>query len=159
VSHDDPDEPVVLVYGDLDIATTPTLATCLSTLLRSDTPCRGLVVDLSASAFVDVGGATLLLNAHRCASDRGTALCLRGCSTQLVRLLHVIHILDVVALVPAQRTCNTVVGEALGNSAQMLLPSGYGITPQREDRAATTCSPRPRRAAGSTGRACGGEHG
>ncbi len=158
VCHEDPDEAVIYVCGDLDIATTPVLATCLSNLIDGDTGCRALVVDLSGAPFVDVGGANLLLDAHWRATDRRAALCLRGCSAQLVRLLHVIRILDVVAVVPVQRTCSTVVG-ALGNRAHMDLPSGNGVTPQREDIAATTCRPRPRRARGSTGRGCGGGHG
>jgi hypothetical protein len=71
---------------------------------------------------------------------------------------HLFHILDVVDVVPVQRTCSTVVGTR-GNRAHTDLPSGNGVTPQREDTAAITCSPRPRRARGSIGRGCGGGHG
>jgi anti-anti-sigma factor len=118
VCHEEPDETVICVCGDLDIATTPALATCLSNLLDGDTPCRALVVDLSAASFVDVGGANLLLDAHQRLTKRSAAMDLRGCSAQLVRLLHVIRILEVVDVVPVQRTCSTVVGEPLGNRAR-----------------------------------------
>ena len=64
-----------------------------------------------------------------------------------------------VDMVPAQRACSTARGDAPGSSAHTDLPSGIGVTPHRDDTAATTCNPRPRRLLGLTGRGCGGGHG
>jgi anti-anti-sigma factor len=128
VCREDPDEALIYVCGDLDIATTPVLAACLSNLLDGDTACRALVVDLSGGSFVDVGGANLLLDAHWRATDRRAALCLRGCSAQLVRLLQLTHILDVVDVVPVQRTCSTAVG-ALGHRPIWICRRGMGSRP------------------------------
>jgi anti-anti-sigma factor len=159
VWHGDPGEAVIYVCGELDIATTPVLDTCLSNLLDIDTGCRALVVDLSAAPFVDVSAANILVDAHRRATDRGVTLSLTGCSAQLVRLLHVIHVLDVINIMPTQRTCSTARGDNPGSSAQTDLPSGNGVTPHRNDTAATTCNPRPRRLLGSIGRGRSGGHG
>jgi anti-sigma B factor antagonist len=142
VRHEDPGETVVFVRGELDIATTPELYACLSTLLDADTPCPVLVVDLAAAPFVDIRGVNVLLDAHRRAADRGVVLSLAGCRAQLVRVLHVVQMLDVMDLIPVQRACSTVVDACLGNSAHTALPSGNGVTPQQDDTAATTCRPR-----------------
>ena len=159
VCHEDPGEVVIYVRGELDLATAPVLGTCLLNVLDADLPCRALAVDLSAAPFVDVNGANVLLDAHRRATDRGVALSLNGCSAQLVRLLHVIDVLDMFDVVPAQRACSTARGDAPGSSAHTDLPSGIGVTPHRDDTAATTCNPRPRRLLGLTGRGRGGGHG
>jgi len=86
----------------------------------------------------DISGANVLLNAHRPVTDRGVALSLAGCHAQLVRLLHVIHIVHVRDVIGVQRAGSTVVCDILGNSAHTDLPSGNGVTPQRDDTAATT---------------------
>ena len=65
VCHEDLGEVVIYVVGELDIATTPVLRTCLSDLLDADTSWSTLEVELSAAPFVDVNGARLLLDAHR----------------------------------------------------------------------------------------------
>jgi anti-anti-sigma factor len=158
VCHEDPGEAVIYVCGELDLATSPVLRACLSNLFAADT-LRTLVVDLSAAPFVDVGAANLLLDAHRRATERGASLSLTGCNAQLVRLLHLIHVLDMIETIPAQRECSAARGDTPGSSAHTDLPSWNGVTPHRDDTAATACSPRPRRLLGSSGCGCGGGHG
>jgi anti-anti-sigma factor len=101
VCHEDPDEVVIYVVGELDIATTPVLRGSLSDLLDVDTPSSTLEVDLSAAPFVDVSAAGLLLNAHRRAEERGTTLSLTHCSLQLVRLLHLAKVVELIEAIPA----------------------------------------------------------
>ena len=142
-----PDEAVIFVCGDLDMATTPVFATCLSNFLDGDIRCRALVVDLSGASFVDVAGANLLLDAHRRATDRRAAPCLAGCRAQLVRLLHVIHILDVVDVIGVQRACSTVVRDISATGPTRTCrrgtgspPSGTTPRPPRAVRARVGCS-------------------
>ena len=101
VCHEDPGEVVIYVVGELDIATTPVLRGSLSDFLDVDTPWSTLEVDLAAAPFVDVSAAGLLLNAHRRAEERGTTLSLTHCSAQLVRLLHLAHVVELIEAIPA----------------------------------------------------------
>ena len=101
VCHEDPGEVVIYVVGELDIATTPVLRGSLWDLFDVDTPWSTLEVDLSAAPFVDVSAAGLLLNAHRRAEERGSTLSLTHCSAQLVRLLHLAHVVELIEGIPA----------------------------------------------------------
>jgi anti-anti-sigma factor len=101
VCHEDPGEVVIYVVGELDIATTSVLRACLADLFDVGTPWSTLEVDLSAAPFVDVSAAGLLLNAHRRAEERGTMLSLTHCSAQLVRLLHLAHVVELIEAIPA----------------------------------------------------------
>lgn len=101
VCHEDPGEVVIYVVGELDIATTPVLRASLSDLLDGDTPWSTLEVDLSATPFVDVSAARLLLEAHRRAEERGTTLSLTHCSAALVRLLHLANVVELIEAIPA----------------------------------------------------------
>jgi hypothetical protein len=67
----------------------------------TSTPSSTLEVDLSAAPFVDVSAAGLLLNAHRRAEERGATLSLTHCSAQLVRLLHLAHVVELIEAIPA----------------------------------------------------------
>jgi hypothetical protein len=115
-------------------------------------PRRGLEPDTETS-FLDVGGLNLLLDAHRGAIACGTTFCLTGCGRQVLRVLHFAEVIEVLRLVPKYRMCGgSGQSEATGSTAHTDLPSSNSITPHRIDRAATTCSPRPRGARGSWSR-------
>ena len=91
-------EVIVHVVGELDICTEPALTRCLAAQLQPARHLTGLVVDLSAVAFVGVRGFAALLTAATSAHHRNVAFCLVGCSPQVLRLLAVIdpdHILTV----------------------------------------------------------------
>lgn len=75
----DPDATLVTVSGELDLLTAPRLATRLDEVIRRD---RGhLVVDLTATKFIDsLGVHTLLTVQRRLARDRRelTLICPEG---------------------------------------------------------------------------------
>jgi len=61
--HDERPAAVIFVRGELDRATAPALASRLHPLLHADPRCATLVVDLTATTFLDAGGLELLLDA------------------------------------------------------------------------------------------------
>ncbi|MDT0351632.1 STAS domain-containing protein [Pseudonocardia charpentierae] len=98
---DEAGEAVVVVQGELDRASVPLLAGCLRELLNTGGAGRTVVVNLAGTTFVDVGGMCALSEAAGLARDRGSRLHLAGCSTRLVRLLHLFDGFD---MVPSDRT-------------------------------------------------------
>jgi anti-anti-sigma factor len=98
-----PGAVVVVVRGDLDRASVPTLAGCLATLLGVVGSGGTVVVNLAGVDFVDVGGMLLLLGATQRTAGRGSTLYLAGCNAMLIRLLVLTGNLDAVNVVPAQR--------------------------------------------------------
>ncbi|MDT0349986.1 STAS domain-containing protein [Pseudonocardia charpentierae] len=97
-------EAVVFVRGELDRASVPLLVGCLRELLHTDGTDRTVVVNLVGTTFVDVGGMCALLEATGSARRRGSRLYLAGCSTQLVRLLHLTDLFDEVQVISSGRT-------------------------------------------------------
>jgi anti-anti-sigma factor len=60
------------VHGELDIATSPQLGSVVADVLA--TGATSLVIDLSATTFLDSSGARQLVRAARQAGDRGASL-------------------------------------------------------------------------------------
>lgn len=75
------------VSGELDRLTTPVLVGCLDGLLRDRPPGTCLVIDLSGTSFVDVGGLNALLDVQRRLAVRGITLHVGACRAQFRRLL------------------------------------------------------------------------
>ena len=98
-----PGAVVVVVGGDLDRPSVPTLAGCLAKLLGVVGSGGTVVVNLDCLDFVDVGGMLLLLGATRRTAGRGSTLYLAGCNAMLIRLLELTGNLDAVNVVAAQR--------------------------------------------------------
>ena len=89
---------VLVLAGELDIATAPRLRTSVSDVLAADPP-QVLVLDLSGLAFVDATGISVLVAAQRAVTSRGGSLCVRSPS-RLVRRL--IRLLDLEAVLPVE---------------------------------------------------------
>lgn len=160
VREERPEATVIYVRGELDRATAPTLASCIHSFLHADPGCATLVLDLTATSFVDAGGLDLLLDTQRQASARGTEFWLAGCSPQLMRLLQVSQTAELIQQVPAHRPAGgTAASAGSGSTAHTDLPSLNSVTPHRVDSADTRCNPRPRRRRRSTGRGRGGGQG
>ena len=102
VQRAEPGAVVVVVGGDLDRTSVPTLAGCLATLLGVVGSGGTVVVNLAGVDFADVGGMLLLVGATRRTACRGSTLYLAGCSTTLIRLLELTGNLDAVNVVAAQ---------------------------------------------------------
>lgn len=144
-----PPEAVVLgVIGDLDRCTAPMLSACLSRLLSSADDV-GIVVDLTKTPFVDVGGLNALLTAGRRARESGGSLGLVGCSAQVLRLVHLAGAADLFAGVTG-REQSAGAPQPPSSSAHTDLPWGSSRTPHSLDSPATTSRPRPRAAERST---------
>jgi anti-anti-sigma factor len=79
---------VVYVAGEIDLATAPTLQTCLTAQLECSTQHPVLVVDLAAVDFISCAGLRVLLEAQQHAAVHGTAFRLAGCSRVVLRLLN-----------------------------------------------------------------------
>ncbi len=100
--------PALRVRGELDIATVARLAECVEAELAASP--RGLVVDLTDTAFMDSSGARQLARTARRAAETGTALqvvCPRANSS--VRL--VIDLLELDRLVPVVEQAGRADGE------------------------------------------------
>ena len=79
-----PSEVVLVLQGELDMATADELKSCLAALEPSD---RKMVVDLRRLTFMDSSGIGAIVNAHRWAEAYGTELVVRHCSKPVRRVL------------------------------------------------------------------------
>jgi anti-anti-sigma factor len=60
--HDDhPHRAVIHLRGELDRTTAPALASCLDRLLDLETHSTSLIIDMTETSFIDLGGLDLLL--------------------------------------------------------------------------------------------------
>lgn len=75
------------VEGELERATAAVLAGCLHRLLAVARSPETLMVNLARVTFLDVGGLKVLLDASRCAFERGCTLRLTDCSRPALRLV------------------------------------------------------------------------
>jgi anti-anti-sigma factor len=82
------------VEGALERATAPVLAGCLHRLLAVARAPESVVVDLARVTFIDVGGLKVLLDAARCAIERGCSLRLTDCSRPALRLVRMATAFD-----------------------------------------------------------------
>ena len=157
--RDSPDTAVIRVRGELDRATAPALASRVHQVLAADSRCATLVIDLTETTFIDLGGLRILLDTHQRATADGTAFSLAGCGPPVVRLLQITQTATLVPLRPAQPVnSGGAVSTATVSAAHTDLPSANSVTPHRVDRSDTTCNPRPRADRTSNGRGRGGGH-
>jgi anti-anti-sigma factor len=88
------------VEGVLERAPAPVLAGCLHRLLAVARPPESVAVDLARVTFIDVCGLKVLLDAARCAIERGCSLRLTDCSRPALRLVRMATAFDVALDVP-----------------------------------------------------------
>lgn len=96
-------EAVVVVSGDLDLATVPRLDAELGDVLALDGEAPALervVVDLSGVDFVDSSGLTALIKTNRRAKDDGLAFVLRAPSARVMRTLELTQLETVLEIEP-----------------------------------------------------------
>ena len=94
ITTTDDGRPLVTVAGELDVRTSPALATAIEGLVDDDTPV--VVVDLSGVPFMDSSGFGVLLGIHR----SGAAILVRNPSRQVRQLLEVVGVPGVVDIEP-----------------------------------------------------------
>ena len=81
-SHDD---NVIVLAGELDAHTAPTVEAALADVDDTDTA----VLDMSGLTFIDSSGLRVLISAHRDRAEAGGALHLRNPSRSVQRLLSI----------------------------------------------------------------------
>ncbi len=85
-----PSPVVVVVEGELDLATAPTLSMVLRMLVDSGEP--WVVVDMSAVAFIDATGIGVLVDAADKAARQGGAFALSRPSRRVLRVLDILRL-------------------------------------------------------------------
>jgi stage II sporulation protein AA (anti-sigma F factor antagonist) len=91
------DQVVVVVAGEVDLLTLDAVSSALTEAQASR---RDLVVDLSATTFMDSSGLHAVLDAFRAQRDAGRSFSLRAPSGAVVRVLEMAgleHVLPTVA--------------------------------------------------------------
>jgi len=91
-------DAVVVLRGDLDLATVPRLDAVLATAFGSEGDVERVVVDMAAVEFIDSSGLTALVKGNRQAADLGLALVIRAPSDRVLRTLQLTQ-LDTVLVV------------------------------------------------------------
>jgi anti-sigma B factor antagonist len=79
------DHSVVVLSGDLDMATAPELSDCLNRLLHNGM--STVVVDVARLRFCDSSGLHVFVTSHRRAHDHGGAIVIRSPNETVQRLL------------------------------------------------------------------------
>lgn len=91
---------VVVLVGELDLATAGGLRTRLTTLAQADPPPTDVVLDMAGLDFVDASGISVLLSSQRALSVGGSTLRLRAPSRMVRKVLRLLD-LDAVLQVEA----------------------------------------------------------
>ncbi|MEQ6900127.1 STAS domain-containing protein [Nocardioides sp. YIM 152588] len=90
------DGPTLLLRGDLDVRSTGEVRTAIYDHLRQHG--GAIVIDLHGVVSVDVTALRVIGAASRRAVWRGDHIALRGASPQVLRMLHLTHLIRVVQL-------------------------------------------------------------
>jgi anti-sigma B factor antagonist len=87
--------PVVVVRGELDLATADQLWWCVLEASRDGAP---ITIDLSATTFMDSTGVTLLLRARGLLDGAGDGMVLRSPSEAVLAVLRIAGVTDLFLL-------------------------------------------------------------
>jgi anti-anti-sigma factor len=85
-------ETVVVLSGELDMATAPDLATVLDSV-REDGP-EQVVLDLSALSFIDSSGIAVLVTSQHQMIERTRHLALRGARPHAMKVFEIAGLVD-----------------------------------------------------------------
>src|SRR5438067_1991835 len=88
---------VLVVRGELDLATSPVLADALEQAAQSDAEL--VIVDLRELAFMDSSGLSVVVNAHRRAEETGRRFALVKGTQQVQQLLNLTSVADLLTIV------------------------------------------------------------
>jgi anti-anti-sigma factor len=92
---DEPDLAVVIVRGDVDIVTAPTLRAALATLDERDTD---VAIDVAGVTFMDSTGLAILAAETRRERERGKRLHVRNPPASVLRLLRIAGLADLIEI-------------------------------------------------------------
>ena len=89
-------EVVIVVSGELDPHTAPTLRSVLDRVITDDT--TSLVIDVGGILFIDSSGLRVIISAHKDMVDRSGSLTLRSPTPNTLRLLEITGLADHVSI-------------------------------------------------------------
>jgi anti-sigma B factor antagonist len=101
---------LVLVEGELDIATAPRLINVLNQVVQD--ALRSVVVDLSAVGFMDSTGLALLINAHRRLTRRRKGFAVVCPPGPLRRVFEITDMIDTLHVSPDWETATAAAAPA-----------------------------------------------
>jgi anti-sigma B factor antagonist len=99
----DGDICVVMVAGELDLATAPQLKNTLDDAWRHNGAVRALMVNVRDVTFCDARGLAPLFHTYAAATRAGVEFCLAGCQPYLLRLLKILDDAGEIPTFPALR--------------------------------------------------------
>jgi anti-anti-sigma factor len=97
--HHDARGSVIVLSGELDLASSPALEEALARVFASET--RTVVIDLRQLDFMDSTGLSILVRAHQTATETTRGLILVKGSPQVQRLLTLTGVTERLSLVDA----------------------------------------------------------
>jgi anti-anti-sigma factor len=90
--YDDDGVPVIVVRGELDVYSAPSLDAAVDEALRDGA--RSLVLDMGEVGFIDSSGLRSLIRARKEAGDGSDAVRIRNAQPATVRLLDITGLTD-----------------------------------------------------------------
>ena len=94
ISSSDSDPSLLIVSGELDTHTAPTLARALEGI----EPDRSIRLDLSATSFISSAGLSAILNAHRRHVDGGGSLVVTAADPNVARTIELSGLTELLGL-------------------------------------------------------------
>ena len=104
----DVDQAILVVQGDVDMLTAPTLGAMLGVLVDQDHP--NVVLDLAALGFMDAAGLAVIADTSARLAQSGRVLTMRAAPRQTRRILEITGLDDLVRLEEAFNANGTALG-------------------------------------------------
>jgi anti-sigma B factor antagonist len=112
---------VIVAAGEIDLTNAESLRDALLSALNAGAP--GLIVDLTATTFLDSPGVTALVRASRRASASGAALRLAVTAPAVLRVLSLVGIDQLIPVYPSVVTALDSLPQATAIDSSTQIPS------------------------------------
>jgi anti-sigma B factor antagonist len=112
---------VIVAAGEIDLTNAESLRDALLSALNAGAP--GLIVDLTATTFLDSAGVTALVRASRRASASGAALRLAVTAPAVLRVLSLVGIDQLIPVYPSVVTALDSLPQATAIDSSTQIPS------------------------------------
>jgi anti-sigma B factor antagonist len=112
---------VIVAAGEIDLTNAESLRDALLSALNAGAP--GLIVDLTATTFLDSAGVTALVRASRRASASGAALRLAATAPAVLRVLSLVGIDQLIPVYPSVVTALDSLPQATAIDSSTHIPS------------------------------------
>jgi stage II sporulation protein AA (anti-sigma F factor antagonist) len=112
---------VIAAAGEIDLTNAESLRDALLSALNTGAP--GLIVDLTATTFLDSAGVTALVRASRRASASDAALALAVTAPAVLRVLNLVGIDQLIPVYPSVATALDSFSQAAAIDSSTHIPS------------------------------------